>query len=269
MSISPHSITCGSRCQGLTPHFTLAVDLVVSIKNSLPWPKCSCFWGTHICKVQKLCKWENIPEPSQFLTKHPASTGNDPSLIFASLMGENWILTVTWIFFSWLSVKLNILHFRHFSSLECVSVYVCENCLFINSPPFSKSSLKFFLSVCMGCFYSNRIVMNTGWQRLFSKRFANPFSSSQPFCAISVLILLFFLQALSAFCVLSNRKRILNACYLQVQMLKQVLTSQPVRGTRGARREGLPGELTKNLLSDTESHLEEQTWRKGHGQFLC
>lgn len=32
--ISAHSITCGSRSQGLTLHFTLTIDLVTSIKNS-------------------------------------------------------------------------------------------------------------------------------------------------------------------------------------------------------------------------------------------
>lgn len=67
------------------------------------------------------------------------------------------------------------------------------------------------------------------WWWLFNKRFANTFSSSQPFGAIPVLILLFFLQDLLAFCVLSNRKRVLSAYYLQVQMPKQVPVSSLVR----------------------------------------
>ena len=146
-------------------------------------------------------------------------------ILFNLCQSNGWKLSSHSLLFSLLSVKLNIFHFRHFSYLACASMYVCENCLFINSALFPKFSLKFFLSVCMGCFYGNRIAMNIGWQWLFSKRFANTFSSSQPFSTIFVLILLFFLHALSAFCVLSNRKRVLHAYYLQVQMLKRGPTS--------------------------------------------
>ena len=36
---------------------------------------CVCVY-IYIYIKQKLCKWENMPDPSQFLTQHPASTGN-------------------------------------------------------------------------------------------------------------------------------------------------------------------------------------------------
>lgn len=126
-------------------------------------------------------------------------------------------------------MKLNIFHFGHFSDLVCVPVHACENCLFINSARFSKFSLKFLLSVRMGSFYTNRPVMNVDWQQLFSKCFANT-SSSQHFFTILSSFCCSSYKPLSAFCVLSNWKRVPNAYCLQVQMVAHVPTSWLKRG---------------------------------------
>lgn len=127
-------------------------------------------------------------------------------------MGENWLLILTCILFHQQSVKLNTFHFRYFTYLVGASLYECEHCLFINSAHFSRFSLRIFLSACVGCFYGSR----TDGQWLTSKCFANTFTYSQPFfMALSSSYLSSF-KPLSAFYVLSDRKRVLTACYLHV-----------------------------------------------------
>lgn len=159
------------------------------------------FCCIHTYKAQKWYKWGNSPDPSQFWQSIWPALG---ILTIANLLGKDWLLTVTWILFPQQSVKLHIFHLRHFCYLVCTSVYVSENCFFINSACFSKYSLKIFLSVCMGYFYSNRIVMNIDWQWLFGKCFANT-SSSQPFFPILSFSCPSY-KSLCAFYVSSNGK---------------------------------------------------------------
>lgn len=125
-------------------------------------------------------------------------------------------------------MKLNIFHLRHFSPLACASVYLLENCLFILSAHF----YKVFFENCLSLYelfsqsqHSYEYRMRVALQQMSFKYL----SSGQPFGMIPVLILLFFLQDLFAFCGLSSRKRVLDAYHLQVQMPKQVPVSLLVR----------------------------------------
>ena len=133
--------------------------------------------------------------------------------------------------------KLNIFHLRHFSPLPShVHLCLCLRTAFSYIlPVFPKFSLKIVL-VSMSYFPSHNIAMDIDWGWLFNKRLANTFSSGQPFSTIPAL----FLQDLFAFCVLSNRKRVLDAYYLQVQMLKQVPISSLVRKGLQSHTQGDP-----------------------------